>query len=450
MTSKEIIKQLLTEDQAESILRFWPSLIASEKQMLIKQVENLDQERLKQQLRLVHQSSHPVDFEPFEDFAHSGNPKDLEMGKQLIRSGKVGCIILAGGQGTRLGFEGPKGLYPTSLVRHKSLFQICFEKVLAAGKQVGRRLMVSVMTSPENDTVTRKFLSDHDYFGLKPSQVSFFSQNNLPLLDKDGHLFLEKTYKFAEGPDGNGQCFHNFVKAGLWEDWKNLGIQYINVILIDNPLADPFDAELIGFHTRKHAHITVKCTQKVQPEEKVGVMVREGEHARIIEYSELSDIEKYSMLDGRLKYCCANLSLFCFSMDFAGSVVEKHPHLPLHKAWKATKYVNEMGVTQASKSAIAWKFEHFIFDLTRYTSKVAALLYPREACFAPLKNYSGQDSITSVQMALQKRDRDIYQAVTGLSPPQHKFELAPEFYYPTADLLAKWKGRSTEDAYIEG
>jgi UDP-N-acetylglucosamine/UDP-N-acetylgalactosamine diphosphorylase len=447
--SIEAIRQLLPPEQADPLLRFWPTLIAAVKQSLLKQIQGIDTKSLKQQIALLDLPTLPLSFESFTDFSFSGNQEDFENGKSLIKNGKVGCIVLAGGQGTRLGFEGPKGLYPTSIIKHKSLFQLCFEKVLAAGKQAGRELSIAVMTSPENDISTKQFLTDHNFFGLAPNQVSFFSQSTLPLLDENGHLFLESTYKLSEGPDGNGHCFHHFIKAGIGEKWDKAGIQLINLILIDNPLADPFDAELIGYHHRHHVDITLKCTEKLQPDEKVGVLVKEKGHCRVIEYSELSDAEKEARLGDRLKHCCANLSLFSFSMSFIKAVVDKHPDMPLHKAWKAAKYVNEEGVTKKSLIPIAWKFEYFIFDLLKYATQTKALLYPRKDCFAPLKNYSGQDSISSVQQSLSERDRAVLQSITGLEPPISRFELAAQFYYPTPELQAKWKGRQPKTTYVD-
>lgn len=442
---------MLIEEQEKQVLRFWPRLTEQEKSQLLDQIKLINFNVLNLQKQLLSQPScPPTHFEPFTDFSFAGQPKDLLAGKQLVKEGRMGCLLLAGGQGTRLRLDGPKGRCPVSVIKHKTLFQLCAEKVLAASRQAERPLDLAIMTSPDNDEITKQYFKDENFFGLHPSQVSFFCQGTLPLLDAHGHLFLESPSRIAEGPYGNGQCLHDFYKSGIWQNWTEKGIQYVNLVLIDNPLADPFDAELLGFHVRKDVDITMKCTEKSKGNEKVGVVVKEGPFLRVIEYSELPDNEKYALQpNGSLKHRCANLSLLCFSMSFIEEIAFKDAALPLHKAWKAARFVNEEGFSQLSATPIAWKFETFIFDVFQYTDRVAALLYPREQCFAPLKNYSGEDSLETVQQALLRRDKQILKQVTGLEPTDIPFELAQDFYYPTPQLLEKWKKQKPQTSYVE-
>ncbi|WP_068471516.1 UTP--glucose-1-phosphate uridylyltransferase [Candidatus Protochlamydia phocaeensis] len=447
----ELVYHFLPQEKETQVLRFWSTLTPEEQQQLISQIEKIDFNLLQLQKQLLQASpSRYSPIEPFMDFSFSGQTDNFLAGKQLIREGRMGCLVLAGGQGTRLRVDGPKGRFPVSLIKKKSLFQLCAEKVLAAGKQAGRPLALAVMTSPENDAITKGFFAENQFFGLDPAQVSFFCQGMLPLLDAQGHLFLESRNRIAEGPYGNGKALHDFFQSGIWQKWSQQGIRYVNTVLIDNPLADPFDAELLGFHAGQNADVTLKCTEKGKPQEKVGVVVKENGHCSVIEYSELSEEDKHALQpNGRLKYCCASLSLFCFSMDFIQRLAAEQTPLPLHKAWKAAKFVNEEGVTQLSATPIAWKFEMFIFDVLRYANKVSALLFPREEIFAPLKNYTGEDSIETVQQALLKRDRQILRAITGEEPPSTPFELAADFYYPTPELIARWKGRVPTTSYVE-
>lgn len=431
------------------ILHFWPKLTKDQQQALMQELNHIDLEVLAKQKQLIRDSSvsTAADFNAFKGFSFSGNEEDKFRGWDLIRQGRLGCLLLAGGQGTRLGFSGPKGLFPISVIKQKSLFQLCAEKVAAAGKQAGCPLNLAIMTSPENDSEIRSFFHQHAYFGLDSSQVAFFLQNTLPLLDERGHLFLESPCQLSKGPDGNGNSLLHFVQSGIWDKWADQGIDYVHVILIDNPLADPFDAELVGFHERLQVEATLKCTEKHQAEEKVGVLVMRDKHCRVVEYSELPDTEKTARrADERLKHCCANLSLFCFSMSFIQRLASEHIRLPLHKAWKAVRYVDENGIMQLAQHPIAWKFETFIFDCLIYTDKVAALLYPRAQCFAPLKNVAGPDSPATVRSALQQRDREIIQSLTGLPAPTFPFELAAEFHYPTHSLISKWKGCSLQES----
>jgi UDP-N-acetylglucosamine/UDP-N-acetylgalactosamine diphosphorylase len=431
--------------------KIWPELTPEEQKSILDQMERLNFSVLYQQKELLHKKVSPENaIEPFTNFTFSGNLEDLETGKMLIKEGKMGCLLLAGGQGTRLKATSPKGCYPVSIIKQKSLFQLFSEKAKAAEEQAGHPLYLAIMTSPENDLPTKEYFSHHHFFGMPSSQISFFTQNTLPLLDAEGHLFLESRNKLAEGPSGNGNALHDFFHSGLWERWSQLGIQYVNIVLVDNPLADPFDPELLGYHVRRALDITIKCTEKTRPEERVGVLVKRNSHCQVIEYTELTDEKKTALQpNGRLKFCCANLSLFCFSMDFVKKVALNAAPLPLHKAWKSAKFLNQDGKSLLSETPIAWKFETYIFDVLSYTDQIGALLYPRGQIFAPLKNAENVDTLETVQQALQQREKDILESVTGIKAPETPFELAAEFYYPTPHLLAKWKGKVPDGPYIE-
>lgn len=433
------------------VFQFCPLLKEEQKLTLEKQLQHVNLELLQQQKQLVIDPivEQEAAFEAFESFAFAGNVDDQVRGQHLIEQGKLGCLLLAGGQGSRLQFDGPKGCYPISVIKQKTLFQLCAEKVGAASRLAGRPLLLAIMTSPENDQETRLFFQTHDYFGLSLEQVSFFVQETLPFLDAEGHLFLKSADQLATGADGNGHTLLHFVHSGIWEQWSQQGVEYVHVILIDNPLADPFDAELLGFHARQNVEVTLKCTEKVRADEKVGVLVKQENYFQVVEYSELSEIEKQARRsDGKLKHCCANLSLFCFSLSFIRRLADEHLTLPLHKAWKATYYADEKGVMRLAQQPMAWKFETFIFDWLTYTSQVAALLYPRKQCFAPLKNLTGADSPGTVRAALQQADRQAIEELTGLPAPDFPFELAADFYYPTSTLCEKWQGRVLTEPYV--
>lgn len=419
------------------LFHFWDQLTVQQQRLLIAQLEQIDLATLQQQKKAF---SHPsIAIEPFEEFAFSGNQENISRGKERIQRGEVGCLVLAGGQGTRLGHEGPKGTYPISCIKQKSLFQLCAEKVKAASVCAGRPLQLAILTSPENDEETKQFFQKHHLFGLQPDQLSFCRQETLPLLDEEGKMFLKTPHEIATGANGNGNSLLTFAHSGLLKKWLDLGIKMMTIILIDNPLADPFDAELIGFHA---GEITLKCTEKKDPEEKVGLLVKQEGRCAVVEYSEMPEKEKNARRsNGKLKHCCANLSLFCMSLAFIERMVKEKRSLPLHKAWKAAQFVDHKGA--------AWKSETFIFDWLAYAHQVAALIFPREECFAPLKNHSGADSPQTVREALQNRDRAILQSITGLPVPTFPFELPAEFYYPSNALKARWKGKQATPTDFE-
>jgi UDP-N-acetylglucosamine/UDP-N-acetylgalactosamine diphosphorylase len=439
----------------EHLLEYWNVLSTEERQELLEQIDSIEEQVFFAQRETVVNPQEIKDLEiaPFTDFDISGSNEHFVIGKKIIAEGQAGCLLIAGGQGTRLGCNGPKGLYPVTIVKNKSLFQLVAEKVLAASRQANRPLFLAIMTSSVNHEETFNFFEDHNYFGLDKNQVYFFSQTDLPFLNSEGNLFLETRSKLAAGPDGNAASLKHFVSSNIWSEWYEKGVRYINYIPIDNPLADPFDAELIGFHHQQQSDLVIKCIKRENPSEKVGVILKNHQKVNVIEYSEITAEERDARSDdGNLKHLCCNISLFSFKMEFVKEIADEHYNkFPFHKAWKAAKYLNELGETKTSEQPMAWKFEKFIFDLLPYAQTIKALLYPREVCFAPLKNAQGADSIVNVQASLQKFDRETIAKITGIMPSENqKFELHPQFYYPTEELLAKWKGSQLpEQAYIE-
>lgn len=282
---------------------------------------------------------------------------------------KMGCLVLAGGQGTRLGFDGPKGCALLPLQEKKTLFQLIFEKV----KEKGRDLSLAVMTSPINHEATIKYFEEHDYFGL--TNVSVFSQEMMPVCDEEGNL-----YEGMESPDGNGKALKNLFDSGVWKVWKANGVEVVQVIPVDNPKAEPFDGELLAIHEEEQVDLVLKCIRRDSPKEKLGVIGEERGKLMIREYSELTE-----RMQG-LGFPLGNTGLFSCSMDFVARAARVE--LPWHLAHK-----------QAGAVWI-WKFETFIFDLFPYANSFKVIISERKNCFAPLKNRSGPDSLETVAKAL--------------------------------------------------
>lgn len=437
-------RQKLAGINQDHIFTYWSDLNADEKSSLIQQIEELDLPSFAWQQQVLKQHGQEMTslLEPFENIAFADDPQEGNLGTQLIAQGKVGCLVVAGGQGTRLRFEGPKGMYPVSLIKDKTLFQLIAEKTVAAGRQAGKMLQLAIMTSPQNHEETSQFFIKNNYLGLFPQQISFFSQSSLPLLDLHGNLFLENKEKISSGPDGNGSCLKAFVESGIWEKWKKMGIEYVSFILVDNPLADPFDNNLIGHHVLHQNDITIKSVERIDPKEKVGLVLRKNGKIEVVEYSEIPENEQLAILpNGRLKHRCANISLFCLGMDFIQDAAAHTNEMPLHLAFKAVKVLDENGVEVTPLQPNAWKFERFIFDILPLTDQTTALLYERGDCFAPLKNFDGKDSPETVRMALQAKDKKILETMTGLPAPDKPFELSQEFHYPTKSFKDKWRGK---------
>jgi UDP-N-acetylglucosamine/UDP-N-acetylgalactosamine diphosphorylase len=210
---------------------------------------------------------------------------------------------------------------------------------------------------------------------------------------------------------------------------------------VDNPLAFPFDPQLIGFHAKQKNDITIQAVQRSDPLEQAGVLALVNEKPTVAEYSELADAEKEARdFQGNLKFGLTNIGLYCFSLSFLNQACAQQ--LPFHLAKKAVKRLDENAVVTFPDMPNAIKFEEFIFDAFPSAEQVQALVYPRQWCFAPLKNLKGGDSPETVRQALLTWDRTIFAKITGNEPPSTiVFELAPQFYYPTEELLQRWKGK---------
>jgi len=426
------------------ILEHWESLTSEEQSRLVAQIEELHPALLHKLQETLHFGKEmEEETSSLKKYLICGSKKNRTIGHKLIASGKVGCLIMAGGMGTRLRFDGSKGMYPITSVQKKSLFQFFSERIKAAGRLYDRELPVAIMTSSLNDEQTQQFFKQHQNFGLSPNQLDFYEQGNLPFLNQEGDLFLDRPGHVADGPDGNGDLLHHFYRSGIWKKWKDQGVEYINIVLIDNPLADPFDPEFVGTQHVEGCDILVKGIKRTDPHEKMGILVRIKDKVHVVEYTEMpSNDMKATLPNGDFKYPCGNLSLLSLKMDFVENIV--CIDLPLHKAFKALPFVDQMGKRVHPDQPNAWKFEKFIFDIFPYGA-VEVILYPREDCFAPLKNCEGNNSPETVHEALQEFDRKVFFAVTGVEPPNRSFELDPQFYYPTEELIKKWRGRSLPD-----
>lgn len=437
---QSFLKDKLHSIQQNHIFEYWSELSPNQRNDLLQQIANLDLAFFHQQKQLLKISRPPLtSFKPLSTFSSAGESSNWkEKGFELLKDNKVACVVLAGGQGSRLNYNGPKGCYPISKVKKKSLFQLIAEKVVAASKLVNRSLPLAIMTSPINDMRTREFFTSHQFFGLQKEQMDFFCQPTWPLLSYSGNLFLEDKNRIACGPTGNGCVAKILYESKIWEKWAKMGVQMVCIIPIDNPLALPFDLELCGFHAEGNQEVTIKATHRQSPLEEVGLLIQHvpSNKISIIEYSEISQEERVALNSyGQLKYGLANIGLYCMSMSFLHRTASCS--LPVYNVLKQATQVG-----QAQKQN-AWKFEEFIFDLFKYSDTCKTLVFPREECFAPLKNYTGPCSPDTVQEALSMRDKQIFQQVTGRRMHSHvAFELDTDFYYlPPATLFPHWENK---------
>ncbi len=288
------------------------------------------------------------EFEPFSDPASKVSKK--------AGTKKCAALFLAGGQGSRLGFEGPKGCYP---LLGKSLFERHCEKIRSNAP-------VAILTSLLNHQETLSFFEKESFFGLQ--KLSFFSQDTLPLLDENGKWFWSSFGKIAEGSDGNGSVFAALDRAGVLQRFEEEGIETVHVVPVDNPLADPFDPQLSSFHEESGADLSLKCIWIKESEEPMGRLVQIQGKLAIAEFSELSEMQK---IENRY----ANTGLL--AIDFSLVKLLAKQKFSLHWAWRTTSVFGE--------KRFAWKAERFIVDALGFAKRGRALSCERESCYAPLK-----------------------------------------------------------------
>lgn len=351
----------------------------------------------------------------------------------LMRKSKVACLVYAGGLGTRLGFSGPKGAYPISKFKKKTLFQILFEKVATIEKNIDAKLPISLLVSSYNHKMTLTYLKSHRYFGLDPKQITFLEQKNYPYFDLNRKIILNDN-RLLDAPAGNGCFFEELIASSLLQRWQSMGIEYLHVIAIDNPLADPFDLTLLNEMQKTGAEIGVKAFIKTDPKENVGIIAEKKGTIVIADYVDTDPkLLEAKDKEGKLKYPLGNTGLYCFKLSFFKRLIKEGNELSLH--WKKTN----IEIDDAPQNV--WKAEKFGLDLLAYSKKTVVVTYLKEWCFAPLKRLKGKEGVHYVQRYLQKRDRLQLERLTQKKQPHLAFELSADFLYPTKKLASQLKGK---------
>ncbi len=377
------------------------------------------------------------------------------IGEKAYRDGAVAVLMVAGGQGTRLGLSGPKGCFTIAPHSHKSIYQLQAEKVLSLSRRIGRAVPFLVMTSPMTDAETREFFAANGDFRLAGGQVRFFSQGTVPSLDEHDRALFEKPGKLLENPDGHGGCFTALVKSGQLERLRKEGIRHLAYIQVDNitvPVDDPF---LIGLAVAENTDVITKVLEKAHPDEKVGHLVRVGSHDCIIEYTELTPEQtRQKNAKGEMVYRWGSPAIHCWSVDFLVRLAASGYKLPLHRSSKPLKAWIPDAKGGAVGEVKGWKSERFIFDLLPEAKVSLGLAIRREEEFAPVKNASGADSAESA-VALASALHGSWLAKAGVKvelPSQARIEISPLYAATERQFLDKWDKRVSEvtgDYYLE-
>ena len=401
---KLIVEKVFSHKQ-EHVFRWWNDLTINEQKTLLNQLRLTDFTLLQDFIEKHTKGNklispevttlEPPDIIPIpqNDSQKALSDEAGEIGENAIEAGTVAVVTVAGGLGTRLGANRPKGMLPISPIMGKSIFQLHAEKIQAMMKKYDTVIPWYIMTSLNNDEMTRNFFEENRYFGLSIDNVSFFTQGVLPVIDLQGKLLMDSKSSIVTSPNGHGGTLLALKERGILSNMNERGIKHIFYHQVDNILIKIADPVYLGYHISAGAKMSPKVVQKTDPEEKVGIVGIKDGHLDTIEYSELSDEKRHALNpDGTLKFGMGNPAIYLLDVDFVEKINKSLFALPYHKAIKKVSCVDENGCKIKPSENNAAKFEMFIFDALKHAEKSIIMEVVREDEFSPVKNAEGNSS----------------------------------------------------------
>ncbi|MBR7161221.1 MAG: UTP--glucose-1-phosphate uridylyltransferase [Clostridia bacterium] len=400
----ESAKALLEQKGQTQLLKYYDELDEADKQGLLTAIENLDwsfEEDLKNPVDLTGKDR---DIKPIEGLRRAAIEARLEefeaAGIEAIRAGKVAAVLLAGGMGTRLGVDGPKGAYDIGITKPLYIFEQQMKNLLEVTEKCGVVVPLYIMTSDKNHEQTTSFWKAHNYFGYPESEVKFFKQDMAPAVDYDGKILLESKGMPALSPNGNGGWFASMKRAGLCEDLHARGVEWLNIYAVDNVLQRIADPVFVGATILSGVNCGAKAICKTEPFEKVGVLCLDGDKPDIIEYYELTDsMANLRDQNGDLVYSYGVIMNYLFRLTKLEEIVDRK--IPVHIVEKKIECLCEDGVTRKPEKENGKKFEMLAVDLIKPMGSVLPFEVVREKEFAPIKNKTGVDSVESARELLK-------------------------------------------------
>lgn len=437
------------------VLRFYDALPEAGKKKLEAQLAALDLNLLPELAdEYVKNKPHielPKDIKPVQvlpreaDAAHKDQyTKALARGHELLKQGKVGAFLVAGGQGTRLGYDGPKGEYPVTPIKNKPLFQVFAEQLLSHSKQAGKSIPWYIMTSEANDARTREFFEKNNYFGYPKADVFFFQQGMMPAFNLDGTLLLESKDSLALAADGHGGSLRAIDKTGALADMKRRGVEHLSYFQVDNPIVHVIDPLFLGLHDLTGSEMSSKTIPKAGPLEKVGNFCVGDGVMQVIEYSDLpEELARKTNPDGSLMFNAGSIAIHALRVSFierlnAGGKLE----LPWHRAEKKVPYVDANGNLVKPEKPNAVKLEQFVFDAIPLAKNAIVYATDRAEEFSPVKNADGNDSpATSKRDQIRRAARWLKAAGVSVptkgDEPDATIEISPLYASSESELVAK-------------
>jgi UDP-N-acetylglucosamine/UDP-N-acetylgalactosamine diphosphorylase len=465
MDLAELKKKLSTHHQ-DKTLRFVDQLPDSGKKKLLGQLSALDLDSISKLIKeYVTQKPHlalPKDIRPVKVYPNRPTAelreqydKARQRGMQLVKEGKVGAFLVAGGQGTRLGYDGPKGEFPVTPIQNKPLFAVFAEQLRVWGRDVGRSIPWYIMTSDINDAPTREFFAKNSFFGCEKKDVFFFQQGMMPAFAMNGEMLLAEKDSLALSPDGHGGSLRALNKSGAIADMRRRGIEHLSYFQVDNPLVHCIDALFIGLHDLTGSEMASKVLPKSSPLEKVGNFVIADGKTEVIEYSDMpEELAKQTNSDGSLKFNAGSIAIHALRVSFIERLTSGgHLQLPWHRAEKKVPYVDENGNEVKPEKPNAVKLEQFVFDAIPMAKNPLVYETDRLEEFSPVKNAEGNDSPATCRRDQVKRAAK-WLSEAGVKVAEHAvIEISPLFAERAEQLRGKKlpsEIKSGETVYLGG
>ena len=396
----DTVLEMLNMLKQQHIVKHMEKLNNEEVNALRSQIEKLDLSVMNVGASDEKRGSFKPLFAVTLDEISANKEKFTQIGLESIRNGKVGAVLLAGGQGSRLGFDKPKGAFNIGIDRELYIFECLINNLLEVTRAAGAYVPLFIMTSVDNNEETKAFFEEHDYFGYSKENIWFFVQEQLPALDTDGKLMLAARDKILTAPNGNGGWYASMDKTGMLTVVREAGIEWLNVFAVDNVLQRIADPCFIGSVIDSGRVSGAKVVAKAAPDEKVGVLCLEDGRPSIVEYYEMTDEMLTSREpDGTLSYNYGVILNYLFRVDKLDESLSVK--LPLHRAFKKIKYMDENGNIQSPDEPNAYKFETLALDMVKLQENCLAYEVDRKREFAPVKNKTGIDSVESARELLK-------------------------------------------------
>ncbi len=398
------LRRVLAEHGQEHLLYFYHQLSECKQKALLERAENIDWSLLNQ-LQNPEDLSGKGEILPLDglqiDEIEARRAEFFSAGKQAIIEGKVGAVLLAGGQGTRLGADSPKGTFDIGVSKPLYIFEQLLNNLKEVVFACGKAVPLFIMTSEKNDGATREFFEEHDYFGYPKEEIYFFKQAMAVCVDFNGKILLESRSRIATSPNGNGGWYASLEKAGLEEVLKARGIEWLNVFAVDNVLQKIADPVFIGATVLSGVNCGAKVVSKARPDEKVGVLCLENGVPNVIEYYELTEQMANARNEGgELTYRNGVILNYLFRVETLHRKLKAH--IPVHIVKKKIPYIDDAGNKIRPQTENGYKFETLVIDMVKLMETCLPFEVVREKEFAPIKQLTGIDSVESARALLEK------------------------------------------------